>query len=134
MPYNSDDLKAVQSRLQEKQWLVACLCAAWCDTCGAYRTSFDGLIAEHGDKCFAWIDIEDHAALVDELEIENFPTILIEFKGQVLFFGTMLPDASQLNRLLQALQNTVSPNNIGNISVKSFEGLPAGWSLQRQLS
>lgn len=132
--FTSDDLLAVKSRLQEKKWLVACLCAAWCDTCETYRASFDALINDHTDKCFAWIDIEDHAAIVDDLEIENFPTILIEYQDQVLFFGTMLPDVSQLNRLLQSLQSAQTDNHVtAQPKTKHFEGMPDGWHLRQQL-
>ena len=83
---NTEDLDYVKTELPGKPWLIACLCAAWCDTCQVYRTQFDALAFNHPDKCFAWIDIEDQADLVDALDIENFPTILIEFKNNVVFF------------------------------------------------
>ena len=37
------------------RWIVACLCAAWCGTCGGYRTAFEALAARHPDKTFVWI-------------------------------------------------------------------------------
>lgn len=58
--------------------LVACLCAEWCGTCRDYRAAFDQLADAHPDACFAWIDIETHADRLDDLDVENFPTILIE--------------------------------------------------------
>jgi hypothetical protein len=133
--FNLADLLAVKSQLQEKKWLIACLCAAWCDTCGSYRAPFEALMKNHPDKCFTWIDIEDHAALVDELEIENFPTILIEYQDRVLFFGTMLPDVGQLNRLILALENTQKANAASSTpqQPKIFEGMPSAWSLRKQL-
>ena len=36
--------------LDEDAWVIACLCAAWCDTCRSYRDSFDRLAAQHPDK------------------------------------------------------------------------------------
>jgi hypothetical protein len=133
--FNPADLLAVKSQLQEKKWLIACLCAAWCDTCETYRAPFETLMRDHSDKCFTWIDIEDHAALVDELEIENFPTILIEYQDQVLFFGTMLPDVGQLKRLILSLENTQASNATSSVSQqpKIFEGMPSTWSLRKQL-
>lgn len=115
----------------ERKWLVACLCAAWCDTCGAYRPPFEALMPQHQDKSFVWVDIEDHAALVDELDIDNFPTILIEYDQRVLFFGTMLPDASQLHRLLVSLQASVDSLEQRGASTPA---VPIGWSLQKKLA
>jgi thioredoxin-like negative regulator of GroEL len=84
------------------QWIVACLCAAWCGTCASYRASFDTLAARHPDKHFIWIDIEDHADVVGDLDIDNFPTLLIQKHDVVAFFGTVLPDPKVAERLVQA--------------------------------
>jgi thioredoxin 1 len=81
-------------------WVVACLCAAWCGTCGSYRAAFDALAARHPDKHFVWIDIEDQADVVGDLDVDNFPTLLIQRHDVVAFFGTVLPDAQLAERLL----------------------------------
>jgi thioredoxin 1 len=83
-------------------WIVACLCAAWCDVCTRFRPDFDELAAQHPDKRFVWIDIEDQADIVGDIDVDNFPTLLIQQADTVAFFGTVLPDASQANRLLRA--------------------------------
>lgn len=88
--------------LDSDRWIVACLCAAWCDVCRSYRASFDAWATEHPDKYFIWIDIEDHADVVGDLDIENFPTLLIQHGDVVAFFGTVLPDIKLANRLLSA--------------------------------
>ena len=85
--------------------LVACLCAGWCTTCDAYRATFDALAAAHPQARFAWVDIEDHAdALEDDAghapDIQNFPTLLLVQDGAPRFFGTVLPHAAVLERLL----------------------------------
>jgi len=49
-----------------------------------------------------WIDIEDHPDLLGDEDVENFPTLLIERAGDVLFFGVMLPHIQQLDRLIEA--------------------------------
>lgn len=131
--YRSDDLVAIQTKLTESQWLVSCLCAAWCDTCQSYRKGFDDLQALHLDKCFAWIDIEDHANLVDDLDIENFPTILIEYQHHVLFLGTMMPDASLVHRLLNSFEETIQQNSVESIHASIQHPLPINWSLSRNL-
>ena len=64
---------------REPGLLVACLCAQ-----------------------FEWVDIEDEADLVDPVEVENFPTILIAVRGQARFFGTVTPHIDTLRRLVQA--------------------------------
>ena len=83
-------------------WIVACLCAAWCGTCGAYRSAFEQLATRHPDKHFVWIDIEDQADVVGDLDVDNFPTLLIQKHDVVAFFGTVLPDAALAERLLAA--------------------------------
>jgi thioredoxin 1 len=96
------------NRAQLRQWLdgdsfvIACLCAAWCDTCTLFKSKFDELAALHPDQCFVWIDIEDQADIVGELEISNFPTLLIQRHDTVGFFSSVRPDLSQADRLLRA--------------------------------
>jgi thioredoxin-like negative regulator of GroEL len=88
--------------LDEGRWVVACLCAAWCDVCKQYRPGFEALATEHPEQQFVWIDIEDQADLVGDLDVENFPTILIQHRDIVVFYGTMLPEPRQVARLLEA--------------------------------
>ena len=83
-------------------WIVACLCAQWCGTCGAYRAVFEQLAQRHPDMHFVWIDIEDQADVVGELDVDNFPTLLIQKNAVVAFFGPMLPDARLAERLIQS--------------------------------
>jgi len=40
--------------------------------------------------------------VVGDLDVENFPTLLIQRHDVVTFFGTMLPDAGLADRLVQA--------------------------------
>ena len=88
--------------LQDDAWTVACLCAAWCDTCQAYRATFDTLAARHPLQHFVWIDIEDQADLVGDFDVENFPTLLIQRGDRVAFFGVVLPELRVADRLLLA--------------------------------
>lgn len=131
---NTENLDEIKIELSSKPWLVACLCAAWCDTCQVYRTQFDALATKHPDKCFAWIDIEDQADLVDALDIENFPTILIEYLDNAVFFGTMLPDASQVDRLLTSFTTSLTENEWQKTISKSNslnQDIPSGWNLRQ---
>lgn len=82
--------------------LVACLCANWCGTCRDYRTLFAQLQNEFPALEFRWIDIEDEADLVDPVDVEDFPTLLIANGKQAKFFGPVLPHIETLRRLLQS--------------------------------
>lgn len=129
---STDQLTSVKQQLSTTPWLICCLCAAWCDTCSAYRRPFDQLRERHPDKCFAWLDIEDHADMISDLDIENFPTILIQFEDRVLFFGTTLPDANIVDRLIHNYQEQISQQSPITPSIQTTGyALPAQWSLRR---
>lgn len=80
---------------------VACLCADWCGTCRDYAQDYATLQASRPDIGFHWVDVEEQAELLGELDIENFPTLLIGVGGQPVFFGVLLPHIQTLERLLQ---------------------------------
>ena len=82
--------------------LVACLCAEWCGSCREYRATFDALAAQFGaDADFAWIDIEDDADALGDLDIEDFPTLLIADAGGARFLGPVTPQAQTAERLIR---------------------------------
>lgn len=56
---------------------------------------------------FIWVDIEDEAELVDPVEVENFPTLLVAAAEGVHFFGTVLPHKDTLVRLLRSQAHAV---------------------------
>ncbi len=99
---DSSNRGATADALDSGDWIVACLCAAWCGTCGSYRAAFEELAARHPAMHFVWIDIEDQADVVGDLDVDNFPTLLIQRRDVVAFFGTVLPDAKLAERLLAA--------------------------------
>jgi thiol-disulfide isomerase/thioredoxin len=80
---------------------VICLCAEWCDTCRTYRTGFDKLAARFPGTRFHWVDIEEQAAVLGELDIENFPTMLINRGASILYYGSMEPYPEHLARILE---------------------------------
>jgi len=88
--------------LQKTEILVACLCAQWCGTCKEYAPLFDQLQKNYPLAQFVWIDIEDEADLVDPIEVENFPTILIATHKVARFFGTVTPHIETLRRLIDS--------------------------------
>ena len=83
--------------------LVLCLCAEWCGVCRDYRSGFEELAARHDGAAFHWIDIEDAPDWPDTLDIESFPTVMIQRGDHVLYLGPTLPQHSHLERTLQHL-------------------------------
>lgn len=77
------------------------LCAAWCGVCREFAPAVAELARQHPDASVHWVDVEDSADLVDELDVNNFPTLLIGVDGQPVFFGTILPHAQTAARLIQ---------------------------------
>jgi hypothetical protein len=79
---------------------VYCLCAAWCDTCTLFRAAFDQAAAAHPQVRFEWIDIEDQADLVDDVDIETFPTILALGADAIAFCAPIRPQREHLETVL----------------------------------
>lgn len=110
---DQDNSKQLLHTLDQDGWVVACLCAAWCGSCREYKTAFETLSARHPEHQFVWIDIEDQADIVGDIDVENFPTLLIQRGPTVTFFGTMLPEVRLAERLFQAqLQKTRTELNL----------------------
>jgi thioredoxin-like negative regulator of GroEL len=115
-----DNRDQIAAAVAGDRWIVACLCAAWCGTCSSYRGAFEALAARHPDKVFIWIDIEDQADVVGELEVENFPTLLVQRADTVAFFGTVLPDPAVAERMVQA-QAASSEEELARLAQSSEE-------------
>ena len=94
---------ALAAALSERPVVVVGLCAAWCDTCGAFRPTFDRLAAGRVDATFVWLDIEDDAAIVGDVDVDNFPTLAVFANGRAVHFGASLPQQAIVDRLLASL-------------------------------
>jgi thiol-disulfide isomerase/thioredoxin len=79
---------------------VVCLCAQWCGTCRDYVATFDQLQSAMPGHRYRWIDIEDEADLVGDVDVETFPTLMLVHGTQVLFAGPVLPRLGDAVRLL----------------------------------
>ena len=92
--------------------LVACLCAAWCGACRDYGPVFSALASAFSPTVdFIWIDVEDAAdALGGDIDITDFPTLLIVVAESAAFFGPITPQRETAERLIRrALQGTLLP-------------------------
>ncbi len=109
----------------EPVWWVACLCAEWCGVCRDWHAAFTEQARAHSGMRFAWVDVEDEADAMGEVDVETFPTILVARGDQVLFLGPVVPSGPGFARLLTSLQ----------AQPRAAPGLPAsaGPLLQRLL-
>ncbi len=108
-----DTKHLICEQIIQSDWLIASLCAAWCNTCEAYQATFKTLSEQHPALPFVWIDIEDNADLVGDLDIENFPTLLIQNQNTICFLGTVLPDINVAARIIRThlIQTKISRSN-----------------------
>jgi thioredoxin 1 len=92
---------------------IACLCAAWCRLCDDYAKVVEqvkpGFDAPGVRLRWHWIDIEDEAELLGDLDIETFPTWVIADAEQVRFAGPVEPQPETLRRLLRATVSEAAP-------------------------
>ena len=100
--------------------LVLCLCAKWCRSCGEYASRFEQVSHLFDGVAFLWIDIEDEADLVDPVEVDNFPTILIAHGTQAVFFGTVLPHVQTLERLVQSFLDDTDAKPLADAQLLSL--------------
>ncbi|WP_233151811.1 co-chaperone YbbN [Pelomonas sp. KK5] len=82
--------------------VVACLCAGWCRLCDDYAPVLREVAAEFPGLRTRWIDIEDEAELVGEIDVETFPTLVIVSGGELRFAGPLTPQPDTLRRVLRA--------------------------------
>jgi thioredoxin 1 len=83
-------------------WAV-CLCADWCGTCRDWRAVVDQAAQSHPGVRWRWLDIEDEADLMGDMDIETLPCLLLARGDAVLFFGPVTPQPEVLSRLVQTL-------------------------------
>jgi thiol-disulfide isomerase/thioredoxin len=102
--------------------LVACLCAAWCRTCDDYRPTFDALASEFSTQArFVWVDIEDDEEALGDVDVQDFPTLLIAKSSAVQFFGPVLPHPGTARALLQR----AAAGELPVVLDPELDGLPA---------
>ena len=86
-------------------WWVIALCAEWCNVCRDWRAVFNETAASRRDMNFAWVDVEDEADAMGDVDIETFPTVLVGRGHDAVFLGPLQPSSAQLTRLLASLKH-----------------------------
>jgi len=114
----------------EPTWVI-CLCAAWCGVCRDYEQVFAQMAARYPAFRFVWLDVEDQAELVGDIDVETFPTVLLTDAQTTWFFGPVTPQANTLSRLLDSLQNAslqaLPQNPAARQLLHALHGAPAHW-------
>jgi thiol-disulfide isomerase/thioredoxin len=82
---------------------VTCLCAAWCGVCREWVPVFEELSAAFPHVRFGWVDVEDEADAMGDLDVETFPTLLVSQGDRARFLGPVQPSIAQVSRLVQSL-------------------------------
>ena len=109
MPLTTTPPAAFPSPPDSSVHWVICLCADWCGLCRDYGELFADMAGRYPGSRFAWLDIEDQAELVGDIEVETFPTLLVADAGGTRFLGPLLPHAQTLSRLLDSLAQPGQP-------------------------
>jgi thioredoxin-like negative regulator of GroEL len=113
--------------------LVVCLCAQWCNVCEQYRSSFTqvqaSLLAEFPDCQFAWLDVEDNADVLDPLDVENFPTLLLLVGATPRFFGPITPQPQTLERLVRMALDDPDGRGLADPAVKELALRVRTWQI-----
>src|SRR5215471_14182634 len=92
-----------QRMSKEASLVVVCLCAAWCDTCTAFRASFERIAEARPGELFLWLDIEDDSEICGDIDVENFPTLAVYRGGRLLHYGVSLPQEGSVARLIDEM-------------------------------
>lgn len=99
------------------RWWVIALCAEWCHVCREWRAVFDETARSRPDLGFAWVDVEDQADAMGDVDIETFPSVLVGRGSQALFLGPVQPQQAQLSRLLASLKHAQTDDAVSVLPV-----------------
>lgn len=90
-------------------WWAICLCAGWCGVCREYRSGFEAMAQRLPAVRWEWLDVEDQEDLVEDVDVETFPTLLIGQGERAYFLGPLLPQHHVLERLVTSFVDGAPP-------------------------
>lgn len=94
----------VLPRSVDGDWRVYVLCAEWCGVCRDYKAFVTEQSQSSAQAGWRWIDVETHDDVLGELDVVNFPTLLIAQGDALRFLGPVMPQPEVALRLLASLQ------------------------------
>ena len=100
-------------------WVV-CLCAQWCGLCRDYRAVVAGMAPLYPAMRFAWLDVEDQADLVGDVDVETFPTVMLSKAREALFLGPVLPQIGVLQRMVDSALAQAAPAALKDESAQAL--------------
>ena len=111
-------------------WVV-CLCADWCGLCRDYCAVLKQVAAQYPTHRFGYLDIEDQADMVGDMDVKTFPTLLVADAKGVLFLGPLAPHAATLSRVLASFQcrdvKKIVHSDVTKILLATLPLLPELW-------
>lgn len=128
------DRVLLAQRVAAGDLLAIALCAHWCTTCREFQPAFARLAIARPDWCLLWVDIEDDAALVGDLDVDTFPTLAVFTGATLRHFGPVLPNPALVGRLLadaHSLPARDAPEAIGALIRALLRGEFAGPMVMR---
>jgi len=107
-PRSTDRLSAtIDASRFETSDVVVFLCAQWCGVCRHLMSELEQMLnqpsvaALHVTDWF-WIDTEDAADELPNLDIETFPTVAVISGGKLRMLAPVLPERTVWMRTIQA--------------------------------
>lgn len=93
-------------------YMAVFLCARWCFVCRDFFTMCEKIArdyhARHPDTLFLYLDIEDDEAIVGDIDIDDFPTLLV-FRNEVpLHFKPVMAREETIIQCLKMLRDKKS--------------------------
>ncbi|MDX1668142.1 MAG: thioredoxin family protein [Limnobacter sp.] len=102
--------------------LVLVCCAQWCGVCRDFKQPLRSLASRLPSHQFVWIDIEDTDLWEDEVDIENFPTVVVvDQMGKQYFCGPIEPHIKALQKLVETFEADGSARPVQNDLIPLIE-------------
>lgn len=125
---------APENPAEPEPLIIACLCAQWCGVCRDWRATFDTLAARLPQARCVWVDVEDQAALLGDLDIDSFPTLAVQRGARLLHCAPALPLADVWLRLVGNLATLDATQCQALAGRLADAAAPATWPDLRQFT
>ena len=80
--------------------VVVALCAESCSMCREFEGACAAVAESRPGISLVWVDIEDDAPLIGDLDIAASPTLAIFAGDELRYYGPVSPNAAVIERLI----------------------------------